>query len=124
MVAVSDQFERPKVRIQRRRLGRIKYVEPAGKFGFIDAEDFRDDVFFHHSVWEAGPGNRAAEAEQFVEFELDEDVFLAEKKLRASVVRLTNRPDGAALEAFADPHLKAQHHPNARRKRPSWRNKS
>ncbi|MCC9599361.1 cold shock domain-containing protein [Stieleria sp. JC731] len=43
-----------KFRITRKRLGTIRFIDDKGEFGFIDAEDFRDDVFFHHSVWEPG----------------------------------------------------------------------
>ncbi len=120
---MPEPAELPPFRVQRRRLGRIKFVEPEGKFGFIDAEDFREDVFFHQSVWESqGPGHRPT-VELFVEFELDEEFQAAEKKLRAKVVRQTSRPDGAMLEPTVDPHLRAKHHPKARRRRPTWRNK-
>lgn len=107
--------------IQRRRLGRIKFIEAEGKFGFIDAEDFREDVFFHSSVWE--DRDRRPTVDLFVEFEIDDEFHAREKKLRATVVRQTKRPDGAMLEPDVDPHLRAKHHPNARRRRPTWRDK-
>ncbi|WP_153556638.1 cold shock domain-containing protein [Roseimaritima sediminicola] len=107
--------------IQRRRLGRIKFIQAEGKFGFIDAEDFREDVFFHHTAWDSKP--RRPEVDLFVEFEIDEPYRVKENKLRATVVRLTTRPEGAALDPVTDPHLRAKHHPKARRRRPSWRNK-
>ncbi|QDS95985.1 Cold-shock DNA-binding domain protein [Roseimaritima multifibrata] len=107
--------------IQRRRLGKVKFVEAEGKFGFIDAEDFREDVFFHSSVWETK--SNPPMIEMFVEFEIDPEYQKKENKLRATVVRLTDRPDGAEIEPYADPHLRAQHHPKARRQRPTWRNK-
>lgn len=111
-----------KFRIQRRRLGRIKHVEPTGKYGFIDAEDFREDVFFHASTWQdAGALLMPRAVGLFVEFELDEDYKDAEGKLRASVVRPTKRPEGKQLDEHADPRLQVKHHPRARQRRPSWR---
>lgn len=109
--------------IQRRRLGVIKFVRPEGDFGFIDAEDFREDVFFHKSVWrgEVRGLPRAPMEGAFVEFEIDEDYFAREKKFRATVVTLTDRPMGKRLSVRDTPHLANFHHPKARRKRPTWR---
>ena len=53
--SASDSSEQPspkRFRIQRKRLGTIRFIDPKGEFGFITAEDFRDDVFFHVTVWE------------------------------------------------------------------------
>ena len=118
---MAEYVPLPVYHIQRRRLGRIKFVQEEGKFGFIDAEDFRDDVFFHQSVWENR--DRRPEVDLFVEFEIDDEFQKREKKLRATVVRETTRPEGAMLEPTVDPHLRAKHHPKARRQRPTWRNK-
>ncbi len=109
--------------IQRRRLGEIRFVDPNGKFGFIDAEDFREDVFFHKSVWQAEWNGtfRELKVGLFVEFEIDEEYKNAENKLRASVVRMTNRPRGRKLSARDAPHLINMHHPRARQRRPTWR---
>lgn len=110
-------------RIQRRRLGVIKYLRADGHFGFIEAEDFREDVFFHKSVWEPSEGVRGREplVGTSVEFELDEAYRASENKLRATVVRLTNRPMAKRLSVRDTPHLINPRHPKARRKRPSWR---
>ena len=111
--------------LQRRRLGRIRHIDPQGKFGFIEAEDYRQDVFFHITKWEAaGPRDAAPRKGQFVEFEIDELYRRAEGKLRALVVRGTRRPDGDRLRAKNDPHLQVQHHPKARQKKPAWRRKA
>lgn len=109
--------------IQRRRLGVIKFVKAEGEFGFIDAEDFREDVFFHHSVWQGEVRGlpRQPLVGAFVEFEIDEEYRARENKLRASVVRLTDRPMGKRLTGRDAPHLVNSHHPKARRKRPTWR---
>lgn len=150
-----DEEERPKkFRITRKRLGTIRFVDPKGEYGFIEAEDFRDDVFFHYSVWDAeaiapsGPlsgkaGNvsrppqpqRANQhtsefrkrlvAEELVtkhvEFELDDELFESEQKLRAKVVRPTRRPMGRKLSGRDATFKIVTHHPKARRKRPDWR---
>lgn len=148
----SDEAPRKRVRIQRRRLGTIQYVQDQGEFGFITAEDFRDDVFFHHTVWQDANGSEESKADvtgdqhststgqashrsseskplpkslldTWVEFEIDEDHFAAEKKLRATVVRPSNRPQGKKLSGRDATFKIVTHHPNARRKRPSWRGK-
>ncbi len=117
-----DRSDKP-FYIQRRRLGVIKFVRPDGEFGFIDAEDFREDVFFHKSVWQGEVRGvpRAPMEGAFVEYELDEEYRAKEKKFRAKIVTLTNRPMGKKLSVRDTPHLANAHHPKARRKRPSWR---
>jgi cold shock CspA family protein len=118
----EDQPPKP-FYIQRKRLGVVKYVRPEGDFGFIDAEDFREDVFFHKSAWQGEVRGIPREPlpGAFVEYELDDEVHAREKKLRAKVVRLTDRPMGKTLSMRETPHLATAHHPKARRKRPSWR---
>ena len=117
-----DRSEKP-FYIQRRRLGVIKFVRPDGEFGFIDAEDFREDVFFHKSVWQGEVRGvpRAPMEGAFVEYELDEEHLAKEKQFRAKIVTLTDRPMGKRLSVRDTPHLANAHHPKARRKRPSWR---
>ncbi|MCA9135968.1 MAG: cold shock domain-containing protein [Planctomycetales bacterium] len=151
----SADDERPKkFRITRKRLGTIRFIDPKGDYGFIEAEDFRDDVFFHHSVWQdvaAGPAgplntkkiNQAVRpnsrrdrdhgsqppkklvAEELVtkhvEFEIDDDLFESEQRLRATVVRPTRRPMGRKLSGRDATFKIVTHHPKARRKRPGWR---
>lgn len=109
--------------IQRKRLGEIRFMEPEGKFGFIDAEDFRDDVFFHKSAWESGQTVREPAVSMVVEFELDEDHFREKRELRAKIVRLTDRPYTKTLIGNMDRRLKAKHHPKARKRKPTWRSK-
>jgi cold shock CspA family protein len=121
---MSDEPEKPLFFIQRKRLGRIRHLDEKKKFGFIDAEDFREDVFFHLSQWESqGPRDRGPRVGQFVEFELDELHRHKENKLRANIVRMTARPDGDRLNERGDPRLVAQHHPRARKRKPAWRRK-
>lgn len=110
--------------VQKKQLGRIRMLNTVKKFGFITAEDYREDVFFHFDQWEpSGVGDKGPMLEQFVEFELDEVHRRETSKLRAKVVRKTERPDGLKLDDAADPHLRAKHHPKARRAKPSWRKK-
>lgn len=114
-------------RIQRQRLGKITFLKEDGSFGFIKAEDFRDDVFFHNQCWDgtvikAGKTLKVApEAGMNVEFELDDDHFEGEQRLRAKVVRPTNRPSGRKLSGRDATFNIVMHHPNARKKRPTWR---
>jgi cold shock CspA family protein len=118
----SEKAEKP-FYLQRKRLGEIKYMRPEGDFGFIDAEDFREDVFFHKSAWQGEVNGRVRDPQVgfYVEFEIDEAYREKEKKLRASVVRPTNRPMGRKLTGRDTPHLVNKHHPKAMRKRPTWR---
>ena len=121
----QDDRTRP-YRIQKRRLGTVRFVNPDGEFGFIEAEDFRDDVFFHRTVWDPLPTtHQDAQAmpleSMWVEFELDDELFAQEKRLRAKIVKPSNRPEGKKLSGRDAPHLIVKHHPNARKKRPTWR---
>jgi len=137
----DDDEPKKRFHIQRRRLGTVKFVQEKGDFGFIEAEDFREDVFFHHSVWEdtsgralqlpvskspTGPRIHKPRLSQsivnlFVEFELDDELFVTEKKLRAKIVRVTSRPEGRKLKASDATFIMPRHHPKARKKRPDWR---
>lgn len=98
-------------------------MRPEGDFGFINAEDFREDVFFHKSAWDGEINGRYRDPQMgfYVEFEIDEDYREKEKKLRATIVRPTDRPMGKTLSGRDTPHLVNKHHPRARQKRPTWR---
>ena len=48
----DDDQPKKKFRIQRKRLGKIISIKEESHFGFIEAEDFRDDVFFHFQDWQ------------------------------------------------------------------------
>ncbi|MEM9367468.1 MAG: cold shock domain-containing protein [Planctomycetota bacterium] len=111
---------RKRFRIQKRRLGAIKFVQPEKDFGFIDAEDFPEDVFFHLSVWD-GERPDPIEGGLYVEYELDDDHFDETKRYRAKVVRVTDRPQGKKLTAKDASFDFTHHHPNARRRKPTWR---
>ena len=149
----SSEFTRKPIRIQRKRLGAISSIAANGEYGFIDVEDFREDVFFHRTVWQSftatgqeEPGTDESGRERprqerprqdrprqdakllsqelagmFVEFELDDEVFSTEKKLRAKVVRPTTRPRGRKLSGRDATFSIVTHHPKARRKKPRWR---
>lgn len=127
----SEDFPQAKkrFRIQKRRLGKIKFLSQQGDYGFITAEDFREDVFFHTSNWNEKlvkeGETRIVElaVDLWVEFELDDEQFETEKRLRAKVVRPTNRPTGRKLSGRDATFQIITHHPKARRKRPSWRGK-
>lgn len=120
--------EKKRFRIQRQRLGRITFTDREKEYGFIQGEDFREDVFFHFSVWEV-PSNpkrdepTQPEVELWVEFEINDEYLDAENRLRAKVVRPTKRPMGRKLSGRDATFNIVTHHENARRKRPSWRKK-
>lgn len=103
------------------------FIHADRTFGFISAEDFRDDVFFHFRDWEGAVTREgrtrvfAPELEMWVEFELDDEHFANEKRLRAKVVRPTDRPVGRKLSGRDATFKIITHHPNARKKRPTWR---
>jgi len=120
---VDPESEKPakKFRIQRKRLGEIKFVREDGEFGFIRAEDFREDVFFHRFSWESEDGKTLPAPEMYVEFELDDEHHEQNQKLRAKVVRPTDRPTGRKLTASDSPYQIPRHHPRAKRKKPTWR---
>lgn len=110
--------------IERNRLGQIRQLDAVKKFGFIEAEDYRDDVFFHLAQWESsGPRDRGPRLGQVVEFTIDEPHRRETGRLRATKVRATRRPLGGKLLAKSTPNLMAQHHPKARRQKPAWRRK-
>ena len=115
--------EKKPFRIQKKRLGRIKYVKPESEFGFIQSDDFREDVFFHFKAWEAFNGE-CFDIDSYVEFELDDDQFETNQRLRAKVFRPTTRPDGRKLTGRDATFEIVLHHPKARRKRPTWRDES
>ena len=118
-----------KFRIQRKRLGKVKFISEKGDYGFITAEDYRDDVFFHTSNWNPSsthdeePNETELIEGLWVEFELDDDQFEEDKRLRAKVVRPTTRPIGRKLSGRDATFQIITHHPKARRRRPSWRGK-
>jgi len=129
MPTSSDGPSEPqkKFRIQRRRLGKVKYIAEQGDYGFITAEDYREDVFFHLSNWKPESTQHANSPESelaeglWVEFELDDEQFEEDKRLRAKVVRPTTRPVGRKLSGRDATFQIIMHHPKSRKRRPSWR---
>ncbi len=108
----------------RKRVGIIRNVLPDKHFGFIEAEDFREDVFFHFNRFEPAKKGQQPLLEMPVEFELDEAHRKATGKFKASAVRPTNRPVARRLSGRDAPHLQVQHHPRSLRRRPDWRDKT
>ena len=100
-----------------------------GNYGFIVAEDYREDVFFHTSNWngqvttDGKTRNVPLAIDLWVEFELDDEQFETDQRLRAKVVRPTTRPIGRKLSGRDATFEIVTHHPRARRKRPTWRDK-
>jgi cold shock CspA family protein len=104
------------------RVGRVVRLVPQRQFGFIQADEFRNDVFFHFSVVESGASPEMWTEGQEVEFDLDELKRLDLGELKASLVRPARRPLSHKMkDEVQEPRFKAKHHVRARQKRPTWR---
>ena len=104
------------------RIGLVIKVIPEKSIGFIRAEDLREDVFFHFSKVEQ-VGRLDLQDGDEVEFEIDELDKIEKRPLRATLVRRSVRPLTMRLQPSDAPELKAHHHPKARKRRPTWREK-
>ncbi len=106
------------------RIGVVVKVIADKKVGFIRSEDLREDVFFHFSKVDKSAGNFDLMEGDEVEYEIDElQKINKAEKLRATLVRKSTRPLSVRIRPGDNPKLKAKHHPNARKRRPAWRNK-
>jgi len=104
------------------RIGLVIKVIPEKKIGFIRAEDLREDVFFHYSIVEQVGRLDLQEGDE-VEFEIDELDKIEKRQLRATLVRRSVRPLTMRMQPSDAPELNAHHHPKARKRRPTWRDK-
>ncbi|MFO0940227.1 MAG: cold shock domain-containing protein [Pirellulales bacterium] len=106
------------------RVGVVVKVIDDKKVGFIRSEDLREDVFFHFSKVEKSAGNFDLMEGDEVEYEIDElHRINKSERLRATLVRKSKRPLSVRIRPGDNPKLQAKHHPNARKRRPVWRNK-
>lgn len=69
------------------RVGIIAKLIEDRKFGFIETDHFRDDVFFHQSCLEGLTFKRLYVGQE-VEFEINEILRMDEDKLEATIVKL------------------------------------
>lgn len=104
------------------RIGQVITVVADRKFGFIRSEHFREDVFFHFSCLQ-GLNPKRLRIGQDVEFEIDELLRINKQKLEAILVQEPAKPLSHRLEEEMMPGMKAAHHPKARRKKPTWRDR-
>ncbi len=104
------------------RIGVVIKVIPEKSIGFIRAEDLREDVFFHFSKVEQVGRLDLRDGDE-VEFEIDELDKIEERQLRATLVRRSVRPLTMRLQSSDAPEFNAHHHPKARKRRPTWRDK-
>lgn len=104
------------------RVGIVVKVIPDKKIGFIRTEDLRDDVFFHFSKVEKTTERDLQDGDE-VEFEIDELARIEKTDLRAIRVRHSKRHLSVRIRPGPGTEVKAQHHPNARQRRPTWRKK-
>ncbi|MEC8557024.1 MAG: cold shock domain-containing protein [Planctomycetota bacterium] len=106
------------------RIGKVVKVIADKKIGFIRSAGLHDDVFFHFSVVEK-IGTADLQDEEEVEFEIDELAHIEKTNLKATLVRRSSRQLEVKLRPSDAPSFRAQHHPKARKRRPTWRgNKS
>jgi cold shock CspA family protein len=103
------------------RVGKVVKLVHDKRFGFIRAENLRDDVLFRYSAvvgpvkalqWYVG---------QEVEFDLDELRRLEFQQLEAAKVQVASRPLSHRLVETEESGLTPAHHPKARRRKPRWR---
>ncbi len=104
------------------RVGEVVKVIPEKKIGFIRSEDLDEDVFFHFSKVQK-VGTLDLQQGDEVEYEIDELHRIEKIRLQATLVRRSARPLTMRLAPSDAPDLKAHHHPKARRRRPTWREK-
>lgn len=104
------------------RVGEVVKVLPEKKIGFIRSEDLDEDVFFHFSKVQKVGTLDLQEGDE-VEYEIDELHRLEKVRLQATLVRRSTRQLTMRLAPSDAPDLQAHHHPKARRRRPSWRDK-
>ena len=102
------------------RVGIIAKLIEDRKFGFIQTDHFRDDVFFHQSCLQGLTFKRLYEGQE-VEFEINEILRLDEQKLEATIVQAASRPLSKSLDDQPQRGLRASHHPRARQRKPTWR---
>lgn len=102
------------------RVGIIVKLIAEKKFGFIRTDHFRDDVFFHQSSLQGLQFRHLIEGME-VEFEINEILRLDEQKLEATLVQEASRPLSKSLAELPLRHVLAAHHPRARQKKPTWR---
>ncbi len=104
------------------RVGEVVKVLPEKKVGFIRAEDLDEDVFFHFSKVQKVGTLDLQEGDE-VEFEIDELHRIEKIRLQATLVRRSVRQLTMRMAPSDAPDLQAHHHPKARRRRPTWRDK-
>lgn len=105
------------------RVGRLIRTVPDRHFGFIQADEFREDVFFHFSAVDRQEYPEEWEPGQEIEFELNELLRMDEQRLQATMVRRARRPLSYSLDNKPDPTSKAKHHPRALQRKPKWKNR-
>jgi cold shock CspA family protein len=104
------------------RVGTIVTLVADKKFGFIRTDHFREDVFFHQSTLK-DLQFRHLNIGMDVEFEIDELLRINSQKLEATIVQIPSRPLSKSLDEQPMPEMLASHHPRARQRKPTWREK-
>ena len=103
------------------RIGKVVRIFPAKQFGFLAADNLREDVFFHFSTVPQGDRPDGWETGQEIEFELDELRRIKEGDLKAKLVRIATRPQSIKVQEGGLRPTAHKHHPKARQRKPTWR---
>jgi cold shock CspA family protein len=103
------------------RVGVVVKLVHDKRFGFIRADNLRNDVLFRYSAVDAADQPLRWFVGQEVEFDLDDLKRLEFKELEASKVRGAVRPMSHRLVETEIPGMSPSHHPKARRRKPIWR---
>ncbi len=101
------------------RVGRVVRLVREKNFGFILADEFREDVFFHFSKVDKASNLPNGQMKLEVEFEIDEYLRIEEGLLQATLVRPATRPRTVSINELTDLVSKAKHHPRARQRKPN-----
>ncbi len=105
------------------RVGEVVKLAYDRNYGFIRADNFRDDIFFHFSTV-VGSNPERWFLGQEVEFDLNEVRRLELGELKAEKVQVASRPLSHKLDETQQVGMTPVHHPRAKRRKPLWREKS
>jgi len=105
------------------RVGEVVKLAYDRNYGFIRADNFRDDIFFHFSTV-VGSNPERWFLGQEVEFDLNEVRRLELGELKAEKEQVASRTLSHKLDETQQVGMTPVHHPRAKRRKPLWREKS
>jgi len=105
------------------RVGEVVKLAYDRNYGFIRADNFRDDIFFHFSTVVGSSPDRWLIGQE-VEFDLNEVRRMELGELKAEKVQVASRPLSHKLDETQKAGMTPVHHPRAKRRKPLWRDKT